>query len=61
MQREDLYKMQGKYNLVINEGYFHIPENIIKEIKDYYIEIYKKLSQVFKKVKDETILLIFEE
>lgn len=50
MQRQDLYKIQEKYNLVINEGYFHIPQRIIKEIKDYYIEIYKKF---YKSPSDE--------
>ena len=42
MQLEDLYGIQSKYNLIIKEGYFHIPEKLIKEIKDYYLTIFKK-------------------
>jgi len=42
MQGEDLWKIQEKYDLILNEGYLHIPENVIKEIKDYYILNFKK-------------------
>jgi hypothetical protein len=38
----DFYHLQDSYIHIIEEGFFHVPENILKPIKDFYIENYKK-------------------
>jgi hypothetical protein len=38
----DFYHLQESYIHIIEEGFFHVPENILKPIKDFYIENYKK-------------------
>jgi mannose-6-phosphate isomerase-like protein (cupin superfamily) len=59
----ELYHLKDNIKLMFLEGgiitEYDVP--IICPGDIITIEIYKKLSQVFKKVKDETILLIFEE
>ena len=38
----DFYHIQDNYKYIIEEGYFHVPESILKPIKDFYIENYKQ-------------------
>ena len=38
----DFYQLQDSYTHIIEEGFFHVPENILKPIKDFYIENYKQ-------------------
>jgi hypothetical protein len=38
----DFYYLQDSYKDVIVEGFFHIPEKVIRGIKDYYLENYEK-------------------
>lgn len=40
----DFYFLQDSYKHIIEEGFFHVPEKVIKDIKDFYIENYKKYS-----------------
>lgn len=42
MASMDFYHLQDSYIHIIEEGFFHVPENILKPIKDFYIENYKK-------------------
>ena len=34
----DFYNLQDSYTHIIEEGFFHVPENVLKPIKDFYIE-----------------------
>jgi hypothetical protein len=38
----DFYHLQDNYKYIIEEGYFHVPEKVIKDIKNFYIENIKK-------------------
>jgi hypothetical protein len=38
----DFYYLQDSYNYIIEEGFFHVPEKVLKDIKDFYIENYKQ-------------------
>lgn len=42
MASMDFYNLQDSYKYIIEEGYFHVPENVLKHIKDFYIENYKQ-------------------
>lgn len=42
MASMDFYYLQDSYTHIIEEGFFHVPENVLKPIKDFYIENYKK-------------------
>lgn len=42
MLREDFWEIQEKYNNILKEGYMRIPQEVIKEIKDYYKVYFKK-------------------
>lgn len=42
MANLDFYYLQDSYEHIIEEGFFHVPEKVLKDIKDFYIENYKK-------------------
>jgi hypothetical protein len=42
MASMDFYHLQDTYKHIIEEGFFHVPEKVLKPIKDFYIENYKK-------------------
>jgi hypothetical protein len=42
MASMDFYNLQNRYEFIIKEGYFHVPEKVLKDIKDFYIENAKK-------------------
>lgn len=37
----DFYYLQDSYKHIIEEGFFHVPEKVLKDIKNFYIENYK--------------------
>ena len=42
MANMDFYNLQDSYKYIIEEGYFHVPEKVLKDIKAFYIENYKQ-------------------
>lgn len=42
MASMDFYNLQDSYTHIIEEGFFHVPENVLKPIKEFYIENYKQ-------------------
>jgi hypothetical protein len=42
MASMDFYHLQDSYKYIIEEGFFHVPEKVLKDIKDFYLENYKK-------------------
>lgn len=42
MASMDFYNLQNSYTYIIEEGFFHVPENVLKPIKEFYIENYKQ-------------------
>lgn len=42
MPNMDFYNLQDSYKYIIEEGYFHVPENVLISIKEFYIENYKQ-------------------
>lgn len=34
----DFYDLQNRYEYIIEEGFFHVPEKVLKDIKEFYIE-----------------------
>jgi len=45
MASMDFYNLQDSYTYIIEEGFFHVPENVLKPIKDFYIETFKKYME----------------
>ena len=42
MASMDFYHLQESYKHIIEEGFFHVPENVLQPIKNFYIENYKQ-------------------